>query len=98
VLDSAARGIVLMILVKQTVLINAAGRACLSDIGFTNEELGADDAESSANGSRWIAPEVFKNRKFSKQSDVFSFGFVASEVCSPIPPPITVVLTMRRYS
>jgi len=86
VLDSAACGVVLTELVKQNVLVNAAGRACLSDIGLTavacEEKLEDDSADSSAHVSQWTAPEVFKNGKFSKQSDTFSLGFVAAEVCS----------------
>ena len=66
--------------------MNDAGRACLSNIGFTTftdtEESDEDDTESCADGSRWMAPEVLTNGKFSKRSDVFSFGFVAAEVCS----------------
>ena len=94
-LNSAACGMVLTKLLKQNVLVNAAGCACLSDIGFTtfvrDEELGVGDAGNIAHTSQWTAPEVFKNGKFSKQSDVFSFGFVAAEVrsqraSSPIPP------------
>jgi len=76
---------VLMMLVKQCVFVNAAGRACLSDIGFTGGELAADGTDSRAYGSRWTAPEISKNGKFSKQSDVFSLGFVAAEVCSHNP-------------
>ena len=71
--------------IKQNVLVNAAGRACLSDIGFTtlaHDELKSDGAESSTRSSRWTAPEVSKDSEFSKQSDVFSFGFVAVEVRS----------------
>lgn len=80
-----------MISAKQNVLVNAAGRACLSGIDFTNEELKADSTESSAHGSSWIAPELFENGNFSKQSDVFSLGFVAAEVCSHTPPPIVAI-------
>jgi len=71
-----------MKLVKQNILVNAAGRACLSDIGFTTTHDGAmdmDDTESEVH-YRWRAPEVLKDGQFSKQSDIFSFGFVAAEV------------------
>jgi len=71
-----------MKLVKQNILVNAAGRACLSDIGFTTTHDGAmdmDDTECEVH-YRWRAPEVLKDGRFSKQSDIFSFGFVAAEV------------------
>ena len=82
--DSAACNAVLMNLVKETVLVNSASRACISDIGFAafahNEEPDTDATRCSICSSRWTAPEVSKNGEFSKQSDVFSFGFVAVEV------------------
>ena len=86
VLNSARRGLILMELAKENILVNAAGHACLSDIGFAtlahNGELKPDETESGTPSSRWTAPEVSKNSEFSKQSDVFSFGFVAVEVRS----------------
>lgn len=78
-------GVALIILVKQSVLINAAGRACLSDVGFTSKNLEAGSIDGPACGSRWAAPEVFINGEFSEQSDMFSFGFVAAEVCFQSP-------------
>ena len=81
-IGSTARDVVLIKLFKQNVLVNAAGRACLSDIGFstTHDELNVDGIQSSVRDSRWRAPEVLKNNRFSTQSDIFSFGFVAAEV------------------
>ena len=88
--------------VKQNVLVNGVGRACLSDMGLTtfvhNEELEVDNAESNTHAPQWAAPEVFKNGKFSKQSDIFSFGFVAAEVCSQTLQFLWPRLTVRRYS
>ena len=85
VLTSWASGVVLIQFVKQIILVNAAGRACLSDIGFTtspsSEELEAISAENSTPYfPRWTAPEVLKDGKFSVKADIFSFGFVAAEV------------------
>lgn len=82
----AARDVILMKPMKQHVLVNTADSACLSVIGFATlargEESQTDDTESSSHGFRWAAPEVLENGKFSEQSDVFSFGFVAAEVYS----------------
>lgn len=85
VLTSRASGAVLIQFVKQIVLVNAAGRACLSDIGFTtflsSEELEAiNDESSTPYFPRWTAPEALKDGKFSVKADIFSFGFVAAEV------------------
>ena len=87
VFNPAARNVILTKLVKQNVVVNTAGRACLSaDIGSTpfihSEELQTDSTDGTTRGPRWTALEVLEIGKFSKQSDVFSFGFVAAEVCS----------------
>jgi serine/threonine protein kinase len=70
--------------VKQNILLNSAGHARLSDIGFARliptEESKFDWASGGADGCRWAAPEVFQNGKLTKQSDVFSFGFISAEV------------------
>ena len=88
--------------VKQNVLVNAAGCACLSDMGFAapmcDEELEVGSANKLTRASQWTAPEVFKNGQFSKQSDVFSLGFVAVEVSSQMLHFLYPRLTMRRYS
>jgi len=71
---------------KENILVNSAGRACLSDIGFAKlMSIGEsssrfDWAQVGADGCRWAAPEIFQNGKFTKQSDMFSYGFIAVEV------------------
>ena len=92
-LDFVPRGTVLMNLVKRNVLVDSAGRARLSDIGFATfahkKEPKTGVTGCSTHGSRWTAPEVSKDSEFSKQSDVFSLGFVAAEVRSQrCPPPV----------
>ena len=71
---------------KQNILIDSAGRACLSDVGFStltpNGKSQFDWAKVGADGHRWAAPELFESGKLSEQSDVFSYGFVAAEVRS----------------
>jgi hypothetical protein len=73
--------------VKQNILVNVAGRACLSDIGFAavahNGELKFSWDKVGAPALRRMAPELFKNGKTSKKSDMFTYGFVAAEVCPP---------------
>ena len=73
--------------VKENILVDSAGRACLSDIGFAKliptGESRFDWAHVGAEGCRWAAPEIFQNGKLSKQSDIFSYGFIATEVRSP---------------
>ena len=72
--------------VKQNILVDSAGHACLSDIGFAMLTPSGGStfnwAEDGADGHRWAAPEIFRSGKLSKQSDVFTYGFVTAEVCS----------------
>lgn len=73
--------------VKENILVDSTGEACLSDIGFaklvSTGESGFGWADASAGGCRWAAPEIFQTGKLSKESDVFSYGFVAAEVRPP---------------
>ena len=82
------RSALILRFIKQNILVDSAGRARLSDIGFaTLTHKGGsqfDWANVGADGHRWAAPEIFKSGELSKQSDVFSYGFVAAEVRSPI--------------
>ena len=67
--------------------MNSIGQACLSDIGFAKlvrtEELEFDWAQVGADGCRWAAPEIFQSGEFTKESDIFSYGFIAVEVGLP---------------
>lgn len=72
---------------KQNILVNNDGRACLSDIGLAavvdhrKAEFSWD--KPNAHASRRVAPEIFKNGEISRQSDMFSYGFTAAEVRYP---------------
>ncbi|KAF9647772.1 kinase-like protein [Thelephora ganbajun] len=69
---------------QQNILVNSTGRARLSDIGFAKlipiGESRFDWVKVSADGCRWVAPEIFHKGEFTKQSDVFSYGFIAAEI------------------
>lgn len=79
--------VILMTRVKQNILVDSAGEARLSNVGFAKlvpaDESGFDWADVGVGGCRWAAPEVFLDGKLSKQTDVFSCGFVAAEVRPP---------------
>jgi serine/threonine protein kinase len=91
-----------MDLVKQNILVDSRGRPRLSDIGFaklaSTGESTFDWAQVGADGCRWAAPEIFQNGKLSKQSDVFTYGFLAVEVCSPNRHLASPIPTFARYS
>lgn len=72
---------------KKSILVDPTGKACLSDVGLAKlvptGESGFDWADAGVGGCRWAAPEIFQSGKLSKESDVFSYGFVAAEVWPP---------------
>lgn len=82
--------VVLTISAQQNILVDSAGHARLSDIGFSKlvhtGELGFGWASVGPSNCRWAAPESFRNGELSKQSDVFTYGFVAAEVRPPYHP------------
>ena len=88
--------------VKQNILVDTRGHARLSDIGFAKlAPTGAskfDWTQSGADGCRWAAPEIFQNGKLSKQSDVFTYGFLAVEVRPPNRYLASPLPTFARYS
>jgi len=70
--------------VKENILMDSAGHARLSDIGFSKlapaGESRFDWARVGGVGCRWTAPEVFREGEFTERSDMFSYGFIATEV------------------
>jgi len=83
-LDSIICRALLTEFVKQNILVNTVGCACLSDVGFAttarNRELESSSNRADTHASRRLAPEIIKNGESSRQSDMFSYGFVAAEV------------------
>ena len=81
--------------------MDSTGHARLSDIGFSNliatGDSGFDWDQVGTDGCRWAAAEIFQNGELTKQSDVFSYGFIAAEVhlpsCYLVPPQ----LILTRY-
>ena len=92
--DYTPCSVLILRFIKQNILVDSAGRARLSDIGFATlthkdgSQFGWADV--GADGYRWAAPEIFKSGELSKQSDVFSYGFVAAEVRS-------LTIALRRH-
>ena len=81
--------------------MNAAGYACLSDIGFAtiarDEESESSPNKVGLHASRRLAPEIITNGERSEKSDIFSYGFVAAEVrrheaylCHRHQPPLDI--------
>jgi len=82
--------VTIMIPVQSTVLVDAAGRARITDFGLVmvcqNSELVRSASDEHECSARWIAPEILDGRgTYSKESDVFSFAMVTIEVCSRYP-------------
>ena len=95
--------VVLMTHVKENILVNSAGNACFSDIGFAKlvptrgSRLKFGWAKVGADGCLWAAPEIFQTGKLSNRSDMFPYGFIAAEVRVPTVA-LCVVTNLTRYS
>jgi serine/threonine protein kinase len=63
-------------------MVDASGRARITDFGFTRNQGTAGEIHATAGGTaRWTAPEILKERgSWNKQADVFSFAMVMVEV------------------
>lgn len=85
---------------KGNILLDSGNNARLSDIGFADPipTTKFDLAQTGAEGCRWAAPEVFQKGEFTRQSDVFSYGFLAAEVNYFDQPHKLLLSTLHRYS
>jgi serine/threonine protein kinase len=63
-------------------MVDASGRACLTDFGLAQNHGAAGESYIMAGGTaRWTAPEILKEKgSSSKGADVFSFAMVIVEV------------------
>ena len=70
---------------QSNVLVDATGRAQITDFGLAMVTQNLDSMRSTSNehdhSGRWIAPEIWTGQgTYSKQADVFAFAMVAIEV------------------
>lgn len=70
-------------LALRNVLLQKSGKALISDFGLA-KFLEVDQSEYHAGGGRlpikWLAPECFRERKFTHKSDVWAFGVTIWEL------------------
>ena len=70
---------------QPNVLVDATGRAQITDFGLTMVTQNQDTVRSAlgdrGNTARWTAPEILSEQgTYSKEADVFSFAMVMIEV------------------
>jgi len=72
---------------QPNILVDATGRARITDFGFAKVTSEQDVSEDQGHPTRWTAPEILsKQGTYSKQADVFSFALVMVEVRYGLPP------------
>ena len=72
--------------VQPNILVDAAGRARITDFGLATVTQNLDSIRSGTGDhghtARWTAPEILNEEaSYSKEADIFSFAMVAIEVC-----------------
>ena len=80
-----SRFIVILTPNQTKVLVDAAGHARITDIGFAmttqNLDLLRRTSIEHGDSARWTAPEILDDRgTYSKEADIFSFAMVMIEV------------------
>ena len=72
---------------QPNILVEDTGRVLIADFGLTkitkNPNSIWDPSLQNGPSMRWAAPEVWREMKYSKKADIFSFGMVMIEVCHP---------------
>jgi len=69
---------------QSNILVDATGRARITDFGQTMFAQSLDTMQSASrhgNTTRWAAPEVLGGQPPTKETDIFSFAMVMIEVC-----------------
>ena len=71
---------------QPNVLVDAAGRARITDFGLAMVTQNLDSLRSAlgdqGHSVRWTAPEILNEQgTYGKEADVFSFAMVMVEVC-----------------
>jgi len=79
-------------LAARNILLTQQHQPKISDFGMSR--FLAEDVEGQTFGNvgpiRWMAPEALQNRKYSKKTDVWSFGIVVYEITAQREPHVQI--------
>ncbi|RIB28183.1 kinase-like domain-containing protein [Gigaspora rosea] len=68
------------------ILIDETGEPTIADLGLSKPMDASSDKNAIYGVIPYVAPEVLKGGKFTKQSDIYSFGMIIWEVISGCRP------------
>lgn len=78
-------------LAARNILLSATGEPKISDFGMSRVLARKDEegqTKTNIGPIRWMAPESIAKRKYSKKSDVWTFGIVVWEIVAQCEPHV----------
>lgn len=94
-----AAGIIHRDLKPDNVMVDAAGRVTVLDLGMARRQVGDKDdpfATAIAGSTEYMAPEQLESGVVTDRADVYAVGVIAYEMCAMRPPFVGSAIEVGR--